>query len=55
MTVEAFDALGRRVWSGRLAPGAEAVEIDAAPWAAGAYVIRAASASATASATVVRR
>lgn len=57
VTLDAFDALGRRVWSEALRLGAEAgrVEVDASGWAPGLYVVRATSGGEIATATVVRR
>lgn len=51
--VEAFDALGRRVWQATVAGEAA---VDASGWAPGVYVVRAtASSGATATARIVRR
>ena len=56
-TVEAFDALGRRVWqqSVALAASRQRVEIDAGAWAPGLYVVRVTADGQTATARVVRR
>ncbi len=55
--LEAFDALGRRVWqqSAALGSGAQSVPVDASAWAPGLYLVRASAGSASASARVVRR
>ncbi len=57
LTLEVFDALGRRVWAHEvtLAAGRQRVEVDAGRWAPGLYVVRAAGPMGTATATVVRR
>ena len=57
VTLEAFDALGRRVWRHEVALGVgrQRVEVDAGEWAPGLYVVRAASGGEAATATVVRR
>ncbi len=57
VTVEAFDALGRRVWQQTVARGAgvQALDVDASAWAPGLYVVRASSGQAMATARVVRR
>ncbi len=57
VTLGAFDALGRRVWTREvaLAAGRQRVEVDAAGWAPGLYVVRARTEGASATATVVRR
>ncbi len=55
--LEAFDALGRRMWqqSAALGSGAQSVPVDASAWAPGLYLVRASAGSASASARVVRR
>ena len=55
--LEAFDALGRRVWqqTAALAAGAQALTVDASAWAPGVYVVRAAAGQTTATARVVRQ
>ncbi|WP_420454432.1 T9SS type A sorting domain-containing protein [Rubrivirga sp.] len=57
VTLEAFDALGRRVWQSEVALGAgrQQVEVDVARWAPGLYVVRARTERGSATATVVRR
>jgi len=57
VTVEAFDALGRRVWHQTVAlgTGRQRLDVDARAWAPGLYVVRATAGDATASASVVRR
>ncbi|WP_412067116.1 hypothetical protein [Rubrivirga sp. IMCC43871] len=57
VTVEAFDALGRRVWrhEAALSAGRQRLGVDAGRWAPGLYVVRARAGEATATATVVRR
>ena len=57
VAVEAFDALGRRVWLADLALGAgpQTVPVDASAWAPGVYVVRAMAGRASATARVVRR
>lgn len=63
VTVEAFDALGRRVWqtTAALSAGAQTLAVDASAWAPGVYVVRATAAGgggagrASATARVVRR
>lgn len=54
---EAFDGLGRRVWSRETAEpaGSARLALDVAGWPAGLYVVRATTAGGTATATVVRR
>jgi hypothetical protein len=56
-TVEAFDALGRRVWqtTAALAAGPQTLPLDASAWAPGVYVVRATAGQATATVRVVRR
>ncbi len=55
--LEAFDALGRRVWqqTAALSAGAQALAVDASAWAPGVYVVRASAGQVTASARVVRQ
>ena len=57
VTVEAFDALGRRVWrhEGLLGAGRQRLALDASAWAPGLYVVRVAAGDETATARVVRR
>ena len=57
VTAEAFDALGRRVWTARLALGAgpKTIPVDARAWAPGVYVVRAVAGEARATVRVVRR
>ncbi|HEX8386265.1 MAG TPA: T9SS type A sorting domain-containing protein, partial [Rubricoccaceae bacterium] len=57
VTVEAFDALGRRVWRHEAALGAgeQTLTVDASAWAPGVYVVRATAGGASAAARVVRR
>ena len=57
VTVEAFDALGRRVHvQTQAAPAGETpLDVDARRWAPGLYVVRATTADATATVRVVRR
>ena len=57
VSLEAFDALGRRVWrhDAPLGAGRQRVEVDAGGWTPGLYVVRAMSEGETATATVVRR
>ena len=57
VTAEAFDALGRRVWSARLTLGAgpQTIPVDARAWAPGVYVVRAVAGEARATVRVVRR
>ncbi len=57
VTVEAFDALGRRVWQqeATLAAATLVVVADASAWAPGVYVVRATVGQATATARIVRR
>ncbi|MEM1116101.1 MAG: T9SS type A sorting domain-containing protein [Bacteroidota bacterium] len=57
VTVEAFDALGRRVarTEAVLPTGAQRLALDATAWASGLYVVRVTAGDATASGTVVRR
>ncbi|WP_420454429.1 hypothetical protein [Rubrivirga sp.] len=57
LALEAFDALGRRVWQSEVALGSgrHRVEVDAGRWAPGLYVVRATGPVGTATATVVRR
>jgi hypothetical protein len=57
VTVEVFDALGRRVWQQEMAlgAGAQTVAVDASAWAPGVYVVRATAGRASATARVVRR
>jgi len=50
--VEAFDALGRRVWRGSVVGSAT---VDARGWAPGVYVLRATAGDATATTRLVRR
>ena len=57
VTAEAFDALGRRVWT-RTAPlgaGRQALALDAGPWAPGLYVVRVTARGAARTVRVVRR
>lgn len=54
VTLEAFDALGRRMWS-REAVGRSSVAVDASGWASGLYVVRARTAREQVATTVVRR
>ena len=55
--LEAFDALGRRVWrlEAPLGAGPQSVSVDASAWAPGLYVVRATGPGASAAARVVRR
>lgn len=53
VTLEAFDALGRRVWHAETHRQRE--ELDASGWAPGLYIVRARAAGETATATIVRR
>lgn len=55
VTLEAFDALGRRVWRVEAPPGARRIEADAGAWAPGLYVVRASTGGESAITTVVRR
>ena len=57
VTVEAFDALGRRVWQQTVAlsAGPQTLAVDASAWAPGVYVVRATAGQASATARVVRR
>ena len=57
VTLEAFDALGRRVWrhEAALGAGAQSVAVDASAWAPGVYVVRATAGRASGTARVVRR
>ena len=57
VTLEAFDALGRRVWRHEVAlgTGRQRVEVDASGWASGLYVVRALAGDAVSTATIVRR
>ncbi|WP_412067115.1 T9SS type A sorting domain-containing protein [Rubrivirga sp. IMCC43871] len=57
VTIEVFDALGRRVWRHHphLGGGTHRVSVDAGQWASGLYVVRATADGETATATVVRR
>ena len=56
LTVEAFDALGRRVYlDTRDAVGALDLSLDASGWAPGVYVVRVRTADGVATARVVRR
>lgn len=57
VTVEAFDALGRRVWQQQatLAAATLVVVVDASAWAPGVYVVRATAGAAMATARVVRQ
>ncbi len=57
VTLDVFDALGRRVWQSEvvLGTGRQRVEVDAAGWAPGLYVVRATGPMGRATATVVRR
>ncbi len=57
VAVEAFDALGRRVWQQNavLTAGSQTVAVDASAWAPGVYVVRATAGRASATARVVRR
>lgn len=54
VTLEAFDALGRRVWTQDRA-GRQPVEVDASGWAPGLYVVRARTDTEVVTTTVVRR
>ncbi|MEM1116104.1 MAG: T9SS type A sorting domain-containing protein [Bacteroidota bacterium] len=56
VTVEAFDALGRRVarTEAVLPAGPQRLDLDAAAWVPGLYVVRVTAGGATASGTVVR-
>ena len=55
--LEAFDALGRRVWhlEAPLGAGPQRVAVDASAWAPGLYVVRATAGRASAATRVVRR
>lgn len=57
VALEAFDALGRRVWRETARHGAEAgrVAVDAGGWAPGLYVVRALADGRAVTTTVVRR
>ena len=57
LRVEAFDALGRLVWShaGEAASGAAELRVDTAAWAPGVYVVRVQAGGAVATTRVVRR
>lgn len=57
ITLEAFDALGRRVWleTAVLDVGRERVDIDASRWAPGLYVIRALADGSAVTTIAVRR
>ncbi|HLA63030.1 MAG TPA: T9SS type A sorting domain-containing protein [Rhodothermales bacterium] len=57
VTVEAFDVTGRRVYlvTPSLAAGAHTLDVDAAAWAPGVYVVRATANGAMVAARVVRQ
>lgn len=57
VTVEAFDALGRRVHRAAttLGAGAQTMDVNARGWAPGVYVVRVAAGGASATGRVVRR
>ena len=56
LTVEAFDALGRRVYHAeRQVAGDAEIAVDASAWAPGVYLVRARTADGVAAARVVRR
>jgi hypothetical protein len=54
VTLEVFDALGRRVWVRGVA-GRSSVPVDASAWAPGLYIVRARTGAEAVTATVVRR
>lgn len=57
VTAEVFDALGRRVWRTRapLGTGRQRLDVEAATWAPGLYVVRVATGDGVATARVIRR
>ena len=57
VALDAFDALGRRVWrhEAPLGAGRQRVEVDASGWASGVYVVRATVGGERVTATAVRR
>ena len=54
VTLDAFDALGRRVWA-REVLGQQPVSVDASGWAPGLYLVRARTGTEGVTTTVVRR